>query len=63
MIKAGVEYWESQVRATIEEYNREKAEAKNEAEAIIIDKAEVIERARVEAEVKAREEDDTRKQV
>ena len=56
-----MEYWESQDRAMIEEYAREKSEAETEAEAMIIEKAEGIERARAEAEAKARAEDDTRK--
>ena len=33
MIHANVEYWESQERAILEEYPREKAEAETEAEA------------------------------
>ena len=35
MIKAEVKYWESQERAMIEEYAREKAEAETEAEAMM----------------------------
>ena len=56
-----MEYWESRERAMIEEYARDKAEA--EVEAMIREKDEVIDRARAEAEMKARAEDDMRKQV
>ena len=63
MIQAEVEYWVSHERPMIEEYAREKAEADIEADAIIIDKAKGIERARAEAEANARDEDDMRKQA
>ena len=63
MIQAEVEYWESQERAMIDKYAREKAEAETEDEAMMREKAEGIERARVETEAKSRAEDDMRKQV
>ena len=58
-----MEYWESQERAMIDKYAREKAEAETEDEAMMREKAEGIERARVETEAKSRAEDDMRKQV
>ena len=63
MIQDGVEYWESQERVMIEEYSRENAEAETEAEAMMREKSEGIERARIEAKAKARAENDMRKQV
>ena len=63
MIQARVEYWESQERDMIEEYDREKAEAETEAEYMMREKVEVIERVRAEDEAKERSKDDTRKQV
>ena len=61
MIQAEVEYWESQERAMIEEYARDKAES--ETESMTIDKAEGIEIARDEPEAKARAKYYMRKQV
>ena len=52
MIQAKVGYWESQKRAIIEEYTREKAEAETEAEAMMREKAKGIEIARAEAKSK-----------
>ena len=42
MIQVEVEYWESQEKAMIEEYAREKAEAETEAEDMTREKAEGI---------------------
>ena len=47
----------------IEEYSREKAEAETEAESMMRDHSEGIDRSRAEAAEKARAEDDMRKQV
>ena len=47
----------------IDEYSREKAEAETEAEAMMRDKAKVINRARAEEEAKARAEEVIIKQV
>ena len=63
MIQAEVEYWESQERAMIEEYAREKAEPDTEAEYMMRDKANGIDRAMAESEAKARDKDDMRKKV
>ena len=63
MIQAEVQYWESQERAMIKEYTRYKAEANTEDDAMMIEKAEGMERARDEAEAKARDKDDMRKKV
>ena len=58
-----MEYWESQERAMIEEYVREKVEAETVAEVMMRNKDEGIERARAEEEAKARDKDGMIKQV
>ena len=52
MIQGEVEYWESQQRAMIEEYDMEKSYDETEAEAMMREKAKGIETARAEAEAK-----------